>query len=77
MTAVALSRGAHLVIDHLEGSEVHSRGVCLSVEHRQAEAAAGGFHLVEVCAVIPADRLPAVIDALHLHLVQLQQATPA
>lgn len=70
MTAVALAHGSHLVIDHLEGSEVHSRGVCLSVESRKSS-------LVEVCAVIPADRLPAVIDALHLHLVQLQQATPA
>ncbi len=70
MTAVALAHGSHLVIDHLEGSEVHSRGVCLSVESRQSS-------LVEVCAVIPAERLGAVIAALQLHLVQLQQATPA
>jgi hypothetical protein len=70
VTAVALAHGSHLVIDHLEGSEVHTRGVCLSVESRQSS-------LVEVCAVIPAERLGAVIDALQLHLVQLQQATPA
>lgn len=70
MTAVALAHGSHLVIDHLEGSEVHSRGVCLSVESRQSS-------LVEVCAVIPAERLGDVIAALQLHLVQLQQATPA
>lgn len=70
MTAVALGRGAHLVIDHLEGSELITRGVCLSLQYGQLTA-------IEICAVIPADRLPAVIDALHLHLVQLQQATPA
>ena len=67
MTAVALSHGSHLVIDHLEGSDVHSRGVCLSVESRQSS-------LVEVCAVIPAECLGAVIDALQLHLAQLQAA---
>lgn len=68
MTAVSLAHGSRLVIDHLEGSEVHSRGVCLSVESRQSA-------LVEVCAVIPADRLSAVIDALRLHQAQLQAAT--
>ena len=70
MSAVALAHGSTLVIDHLEGSDVHSRGVCLSVESRQSS-------LVDVCAVIPADRLGAVIDALKLHLVQLQATAPA
>ena len=69
MSAVALAHGSRLVIDHLEGSDVHSRGVCLSVESRQSS-------MVEVCAVIPAERLGAVIDALRLHQAQLQ-AVPA
>lgn len=63
-TAVTLSPRASLLIDRLEGSRFTSRGVCLSMESHQSGQ-------VEVCAVIPAERLQAVIEALQLHAKQL------